>query len=106
MLEKFFLLSASLLGTFASLTGRLPAVMIALFGDRSVLTMTTPRSASEKNAIAASYNQAELTNFAQVLGSSIGQSMSGSSSSSSSSQTTTPAPRSSIGRATLTGSPV
>lgn len=50
MLDKFVLLAVSAVGGVASITGTLPAVMIALFGNPSYLS---PKPSASSNGAAA-----------------------------------------------------
>lgn len=52
MLEKFLLLIAAAVGGQAAITGTFPAVMIALFGNPSVLAPVTPT-----NPYSSTWNQ-------------------------------------------------
>ena len=73
MLEKAFLLVVAMVGGYASITGTLPAALIALFGDTSVLTLQPTLTSKETGAKETTKQQAQLTSFSRTLGTSIGQ---------------------------------
>jgi hypothetical protein len=56
MIEKALLIAAAVLGGYASVTGSLPAAMVALFGNPAVLKTTGSDSLlteAERDALAA-----------------------------------------------------